>query len=350
MDDHRRRYPWTKRERPLGIRGRLTLTARLTDYSAPGSIGPAKRLKVILSSERLLGPTSVLLAPSLPVSLTPLLQSVSLPLRARSLSGLRAVCIHTLCISTMCVSVRRFAYDLVSHTHICTHTHTRANVPLCTDVDCREYIARASTGRRDGGGTVGCGVGVEGTTAMKVLTVVCRALDDVVGVVTHAHVHRRRRTWTPSSRSVTLAPNAQTHEHCGLRHTRVPLHRDAGSRMDGWWGYGRLRATSVEKQRSKGKGERMRFNRVGEEKEGRRQMDRDREGRIGVGWGEKRRRVNSGEGSLLRPRGCRAGGEVWPELVPLHSIHGHNIGYSEPLLPDCAPRRRRWRRVGGATR
>lgn len=61
MDDRR----CERRERPLGIRGRLTLTARLTDYSAPGSIGPAKRLKVILSSERLLGPTSV----SLPLSL-----------------------------------------------------------------------------------------------------------------------------------------------------------------------------------------------------------------------------------------------------------------------------------------
>lgn len=46
----------------------------------------------------------------------------------------------------------------------------------------------------------------------------------------------------------------------------------------------------------------MRFNRVGEEKEGKRQMDRDQEGCIGVGWGEKRRRVNSGEGSLLQPR------------------------------------------------
>lgn len=46
----------------------------------------------------------------------------------------------------------------------------------------------------------------------------------------------------------------------------------------------------------------MRFNRVGEEKEGKRQMDRDKEGRIGVGWGEKRRRVNSGEGSLHQPR------------------------------------------------
>ena len=133
MDDHRRRYPRTKRERPLGIRGRLTLTARLTDYSAPGSIGPAKRLKVILSSERLLGPTSVLLAPSLSVSLAPLAQSVSLLPRAPSLSGMRAVCIHTLCISTVCVPVRRFAYDLVSHTHI----HIRART-LCTDVDCGE--------------------------------------------------------------------------------------------------------------------------------------------------------------------------------------------------------------------
>lgn len=41
--------------------GRLTLTTRLSDYYfAPGSIGPAKRLKVILSSERLLGPTTLL--------------------------------------------------------------------------------------------------------------------------------------------------------------------------------------------------------------------------------------------------------------------------------------------------
>ena len=74
-----------------------------------------------------------------------------------------------------------------------------------------------------------------------------------------------------------------------------------------------IRSTTNDKRRvatAEGKGERMRFNRVGEEKEGRRQMDRDREGRMGVGWGEKRRRVNSGEGSLLRPRGCRAGGEV----------------------------------------
>lgn len=69
VDDRWRWYLWTKRERPLGIRGRLTLTARLTDYSAPGSIGPAKRLKVILSSERLLGPTLVLLALSSSVSL-----------------------------------------------------------------------------------------------------------------------------------------------------------------------------------------------------------------------------------------------------------------------------------------
>lgn len=143
MDDHRPRYPRTKRERPLGIRGRLTLTARLTDYSAPGSIGPAKRLKVILSSERLLGPTSVLLAPSLFLSLAPLVQSVSFLPHARSLSGMRAVCIHTLCTCTVCVSVRRFAYDLVSyiHTHIHRHitTYTRAReCTLYTDVDCGE--------------------------------------------------------------------------------------------------------------------------------------------------------------------------------------------------------------------
>lgn len=74
------------RERPLGIRGRLTLTARLTDYSAPGSIGPAKRLKVILSSERLLGPTSVFLAPQpfLSLCLTTMGSARSLSSRAVS--------------------------------------------------------------------------------------------------------------------------------------------------------------------------------------------------------------------------------------------------------------------------
>lgn len=114
VDNRRRRYSWTKRERPLGIRGRLTLTARLTDYSAPGSIGPAKRLKVILSSERLLGPISVLLA-----LLGPSLSHWRYNLCPCSSSGALSIgsvlCVYTLCISTVCVPVRRFAYDLVSH-------------------------------------------------------------------------------------------------------------------------------------------------------------------------------------------------------------------------------------------
>lgn len=69
-------------------------------------------------------------------------------------------------------------------------------------------------------------------------------LDETVGVVIRAHVYRRRRTRTPSSRNTPQSH--PTHSVRTLRHTHVPLHR--AQTVEGIVGgvYDRVRRTSIE--------------------------------------------------------------------------------------------------------
>lgn len=213
-DDTRER---TER-RPLGIRGRLTLTARLTDYSAPGSIGPAKRLKVILSSERLLGPTSVFLAPSLSLLLAPF-DALSSSVYLRALC--RPLCVYTLCVSLRCVPVRRF---------FVRHVSTRGPffVVLVTHGGCvgsRSQQQQQHQQQQAAAGTLGYYSGSD-AGRMGVLVSKRRLNEDTNG---SGRAFGRRGGSNYNTNAHTWKAQAHTERHlAGVRHSH-PTHRDVGN-------------------------------------------------------------------------------------------------------------------------